>query len=133
MKTWRCAFRKTHISSMFNRAMEKLMTAPVGSLSLNLFGTREEVSIVASRYTKGNRLALTLVSEDGSPWGNLTVNLPDAPLADDEILVKTWSENAFYREPALNSGLFVDTGRRVPTGMALAEVWRYTGKLPAEH
>lgn len=108
-------------------------TASKATSSLDLFGNREEVAIIASRYTKGNRLALTLVSEDGSPWGTLTVNLPDAPLADDEILVKTWSENAFYREPALNSGLFVDTGRRVPTGLALAEVWRYTGKLPAEH
>ena len=71
MKTWGCAFRKTHISSMFNRSLEKPMTAPVGSLSLDLFGNREEVAIIASRYTMGNRLALTLVSEDGSPWGDL--------------------------------------------------------------
>ena len=62
MKTWGCAFRKKHISSMFNRSMEIPMTAPVGSLSLDLFGNREEVAIIASRYTKGNGSASRLSS-----------------------------------------------------------------------
>jgi len=56
---------------------------------------------------------------------DLTVNLPDESLADGEFFVKTWSENEAIVEEAMASGLFVDTGRRVPTGYCIAHVWRF--------
>ena len=69
-------------------------------------------------------MAIELMEEEtGEPFCTLTVNVPHANLAANEILVKTWTENAPVREPALGSGLFTDTGRRISTGYAEAEVW----------
>lgn len=83
----------------------------------------QELMLRARAYRNG-RLAVAVEGRGGEPWGVLTVNLPDLPLQDDEILVKTWDENAPFREPALASGRFVDTGGRVPINHVTAEVWR---------
>ncbi len=84
------------------------------------------LDLVRQAYSDGN-LAIEVVSaEDGERYGVLTVNLPQSvDLAKNgEFAVKTWNENAPMREPALASGLFVDTGKRIPTGWVEAEVWR---------
>ncbi len=82
-----------------------------------------ELMLRARAYRNG-RLVVAVVGSEGEPWGVLTVNLPDVPLQEGEILVKTWDENAPFREPALASGRFVDTGGRVPINHVSAEVWR---------
>lgn len=84
------------------------------------------LTIIATHYTSNDRCAILLESADGEPYGRLTVNLPDASIAEDEILVKTWSENSNLRAPALASGHFKDTGRRIPNGMVIAEVWKFS-------
>ena len=73
---------------------------------------------------ENNAVAFFVESLDGEPWATLTVNIPGTVLAEDEVLVKTWSENEELRQPALNTGLFIDTGRRVKSGFVEAEVWR---------
>lgn len=86
----------------------------------------EKLDLVRRIYAGGN-LAIELVStQDGERFGVLTVNLPESIELGQrgEIAVKTWNENQPLREPALASGLFVDTGRRIPTGHVEAEVWR---------
>lgn len=82
-----------------------------------------EVRMVRGQYDNGRR-AIRLVS-GGLPFAVLTVNLPDDPLEEGEIFVKTWSENAAIRDPILALGIFEDTGKRVPTGFTEAEVWRF--------
>jgi hypothetical protein len=54
------------------------------------------------------------------------VNLPEhaARLGAGEFFVKTWSENEGLIAPALVSGCFVDTGRRVDLGFVAAVVRR---------
>lgn len=84
----------------------------------------EELEMRETCYAN-KRIAIKLQStKDGAPWGVLTVNVPDVHLDDGEILVKTWSENKPFRAPALATGLFQDTGKRVPAGYAQAEIWR---------
>ena len=76
---------------------------------------------------KAPRRAIMLVGVDKCPGeriATLTVNIPEAEIADDEIIVKTWSENEGIAKDALASGLFEDTGRRIPTGFVEAQVWR---------
>jgi hypothetical protein len=76
----------------------------------------------------GGRVAIVV---DGGRWGKLTVNVSDQPLAPGCIHVKTWEENERLREPALATGLFEDTGERVPAApgsFVLAEVWKYRSK-----
>lgn len=67
----------------------------------------------------------SLYCEDGEPFTDLS----KAPwglieLAEDEVHMKFYSENEGLREPLLATGLFEDTGRRVPAGFAELEVWR---------
>ncbi|GGC22941.1 hypothetical protein [Pseudoduganella buxea] len=47
-------------------------------------------------------------------------------LGASEFFAKTYSGNSPLREPLLNTGLFIDTGRRVPSGFVDLEVWRLT-------
>lgn len=64
------------------------------------------------------------VSEDGEPWGTLSKILPGVTLDPGEVLIKTYAENEPFRQPLLDSGLFEDTGKRVPSGFIKLEVWR---------
>lgn len=75
------------------------------------------------------RLAIQLVNaETEEPIGKLTVNLPGEELGGGEFFVKTWSENEGIAAAALASGVFEDTGRRVPTGHVEAQVWRFCAR-----
>lgn len=95
------------------------------------------VSLKCGLYGNG-RLAIQAIGSKEPFFGVLTVNLPNEELGDREIFVKSWSENKEFAECAMKTGLFVDTGRRVPTGFVEAEVWRladgvYSSKdLPVE-
>jgi len=81
------------------------------------------VNLVGATYV-GGRPAIRAVTADGEPYGMLTVNLLGEHLRPGEIHVKTWAENKSLREPALDSGRFIDTGRRIPAGQVYAELWR---------
>ena len=88
-----------------------------------IFAYGEEIEMKETQY-RNKRAAIQLVSaETGEPYGMLTVNIPEFPLDEEEILVKAWSENEPYRAPALATGLFQDTGKRAPAGFTEAEVW----------
>lgn len=76
-----------------------------------------------AKYSNG-RLAIQALAEGGIPLGVLTVNLPDEELGAGEFFVKTWSENETFSECALKTGLFEDTGKRISTGQAQAQVWK---------
>lgn len=84
------------------------------------------VKFIINNYQKGNSLALQLITDDEmqEPYATLTVNFPGAALNDDEIIVKTWSENEAVAAAALGTGLFEDTGKRIEAGFVVAEVWR---------
>lgn len=76
-----------------------------------------------ARY-ENHRTAIVI---DEGRYAKLTVNVLGQPLAPGHIHVKTWEENAHLREPALATGLFEDTGERVPCGWTEAEVWKLKG------
>lgn len=93
----------------------------------------ESVAIIIRehKYDTNQRLALQAVdASDGSPFGSVTVNL-DYPLAEGEILVRTYSEHEWTKQLlTLLPDVFQDTGRTVPTGHVHANVWKYN-RLPA--
>jgi hypothetical protein len=76
--------------------------------------------------TYGNgRLAIAAIDvDDDDVVATLTVNLVGEAVSDGEILVKVWSENATVAEAVRATGLFLDTGRRVRAGGAVAQVWQ---------
>jgi hypothetical protein len=85
----------------------------------------EKLVVRADRHYSNGRVAVEVFGADGEPFAVLSVNLPnvEAP-KKDHFYVKTWSENEILRAPALASGLFEDTGERIPTGWVEAEVWK---------
>lgn len=94
----------------------------------------QEFTLVVESYMANNTPAITLYTEiDGKvePWLDLTTNVRGAStmLEEGECLVKTWTENEPYIQPLLDSGLFEDTGRRVPTGFVEAHIWKMGADL----
>ena len=85
-----------------------------------------KVYVSLGLYSQGGGKAITLMSPGGLVIAKLTVNIPDESgrLQPGEFFVKTWSENELIGADALPSGLFVDTGRRVPTGHVEAQIWK---------
>ena len=79
---------------------------------------RIELGLYPNRQTK-----VQLWDEDG-PAGYLSCSIDYVDLGNTEFLAKTWSENEELAAAALQSGLFEDTGRRVPAGFTAAQVWR---------
>jgi len=70
------------------------------------------VEFKVGHYQNG-RTALQLVTLEGKPYATLTVNIPTEKLANDEVIIKTYSENEYVALEAWKTGLFEDTGRRV--------------------
>jgi hypothetical protein len=87
----------------------------------------EPVRLIEQAYANG-RMAISAVGADGSSWGTLTVNLPDVALADGEMAIKNWSENAEMAEAAMATGAFVDTGRTIRVNFVAAPVWTLRGR-----
>jgi hypothetical protein len=89
-------------------------------------------AILVGRYFSaspaGGAIAIQFVDDEDPSEALATFSTNLAPsgavLADDEFCVKTWSENEVLVAPMLATGLFEDTGRRVPSGYVVAPVWR---------
>jgi hypothetical protein len=75
-------------------------------------------------YSNG-RTALRLYTvTDGfkEPMGTATVNIPDAPLNDDEVFIKNYSENKGILKALIKAGIVEDTGRMFPVGHTFANI-----------
>jgi hypothetical protein len=83
----------------------------------------ELVAVKETAYARGGT-AIVLESEHGEPFGTFSVYIPGLELDEAEFAAKTWGENVTLRQVMLDTGYFEDTGRRVDTGHAVAEVWR---------
>ena len=61
--------------------------------SLTAFGHKRSITVKVDRYLN-NRIALQLNDAiDGQPYAVATVNMPEVLLADNEVLIKDYSEN----------------------------------------
>jgi hypothetical protein len=76
-------------------------------------------------FSGHNRMAIRYRTETGEVGCVLTVNLPGANLADGEFCIKDWSENERAAKAAMATGIFEDTGKRIPTGFVEAKVWKF--------
>lgn len=83
-----------------------------------------QCDLIKHQYANG-RTALELVdSEDGDRVATATLNLPNEPLADDEVIIKTHSENQTMLETLVNAGIVEPTGRVCVSGFITAPVCR---------
>ena len=85
-------------------------------------------TILVGRYPAGGAIAIQLVGNDEptEPMATFSTNLVPygAQVSCDEFCVKTWSENEVFVASMLSTGLFEDTGKRVPSGYVVSPVWR---------
>ena len=91
---------------------------------ITMFGKQYDVELDEAKYGDGST-AIQVMDSDGEPFGRLTVCVPGTQLSENEVLVKTWSENSEWAPQMLVYG-FEDTGRRVKTGYVEAQVWKRT-------
>lgn len=68
------------------------------------------------KYQNNDRTAMTLIDKHGDPCFVATVNLPDQKLADDEVFIKNYSENAGVLDALEAAGVVKATGKTVSTG-----------------
>lgn len=97
----------------------------VGSMAPN--GKNWQVVLKKMRYGNGRTAIVAEDVLDGLPYGTLSVNLVNDSLGDDEVFIKSWSENEALADVARKSGYFIDTGKRVPSGFCVAEIWKMKG------
>jgi hypothetical protein len=76
------------------------------------------------QYQNG-RVAVQLAdAKTSEPIATLTVNIPQTTVSDNEIIVKTWTENEAVARAAFETGLFHDTGKRIQAGFSQAQIWK---------
>lgn len=94
---------------------------------VSLFGTNYPIDIKKSAYAMGNAICLEAVEcESGNPFGVITTNVPGLTLANDEICVKTYSENEWVTQLlTLLPDNFKDTGKEVDLGFVSAPIWKF--------
>ena len=98
------------------------------TIKINAFGEETNLVFIKEKYSSDNSTAISLITNDEGFWetfASLTVCIPEYKLLENEILVKTWSENELLKQLLdLEHPIFLDTGKRVPTGFVEAEVWK---------
>lgn len=89
-------------------------------------------------YGAGGRLAIKLMSDEenadkgvfyGEPIAVATVNIPEIPLKDNEIIIKNYSENEGMLDTLKRCGFITDTKREISTGFVTVHVVEKTSKL----
>lgn len=87
-----------------------------------------DCELIKERYYHG-RIALSLVAAkddgdvfEGEPIATATVNIPEATLKDDEVLIKDYSENKGMLQTLINAGIVLPTGQTVKSGFVEVHV-----------
>jgi hypothetical protein len=87
--------------------------------------------LVRSEYRNNGRTALELVAAaddcyegiyKGEPIATCTINIPEADLEPNEVIIKDYSENAGMLDALVESGVVEPTGKLVQSGFITAPV-----------
>jgi hypothetical protein len=98
--------------------------------SVDLFGDAVDLSIQVLKYGNG-RIAIQAIDLiDNSPFGMITINIPEIELEQDEIIVKTYSENTHWVPQVLENlkQHFEDTGKTVSGGRDTMPIYKFTSE-----
>lgn len=102
-------------------------------IEIDLFGTKYSVKLIKESYIEGNVAiqGVILDKDTNEPvelFGTLSVNMPGYVLQEDEICIKSYSENVGFANAARKSGFFTDTAKRISSGFVEIEIWRMITK-----
>jgi len=85
-------------------------------------------SISFGKYSNG-RTALQLV-QDGELIAVATVNIPEAKISENEVIIKSWSENAGMADNLIEAKIIGPIKAYVTTGFVAATVHELLITLP---
>jgi hypothetical protein len=92
-------------------------------INCNMKYHKGEALLEFSKYTSGDRKAMVILDPVTHETICIpTVNIPEAKLAKNEILIKDWSENEGVLQTLVENGIVKDTGKTVKTGFVNAHV-----------
>lgn len=86
------------------------------------------VELIVRHYANG-RTAIMAYRMDGNPYASITVNLPDEPLEEDEIIVKDYSGHEIIFGELLRQGVIHPAHRYVNSGNVTISVCRLKANL----
>lgn len=76
----------------------------------------EECNVMISRFASTDRIALYLEDSMGCPMTRISVNMPDAEMADDETAIKNHSENEGILQILIDAGIVSEPVRYIKGG-----------------
>lgn len=77
-------------------------------------------------YADGNVSLGAFDLDDGSPWGTLTVNIPETNINANHVWIKDWSENEGVLNALIKSGLVKSLDITQPCGHCRAHLVELT-------
>jgi len=96
------------------------------SIGATVLANGDRVELLAGRYRHGGQTAIVpREAATGAPYATLSANLvaSNAAIPANAFAVKDWGENAGLAPQLLATGLFADTGERIPSDFVEAPVW----------
>lgn len=69
-----------------------------------------EINLFKDKYENGNT-ALIAYTDIGEPFGKVSVNFPESLLSENEIFVKTYSENSGWVHELIKQEVIVPKGK----------------------
>ena len=79
-----------------------------------------DCEVVFAEYSNGRPAILLKDAEDGSPIATATINLPEVPLRENQVIIKDYSENEGVLQALVDAGVVTDTGIKMQVGFAIA-------------
>jgi hypothetical protein len=78
--------------------------------------------VVLRRYSNGRHALRLRDANTGELVATASVNIPDTPMAANEVAIKDWSENEGMLDALVRAGIVSLPVRTVPTGYVSAHV-----------
>jgi hypothetical protein len=83
---------------------------------------RWDCHVIKRQYGNGRTALVLEDSYDGEPIATCTINLPDEDLADNEVIIKDYSENQGMLDTLISAGIISHPKRHVQSGYIVAPV-----------
>jgi len=91
---------------------------------------RQQVCLLQFRYYENNRLAIILVDKASKEhFATATVNVPDYPLRENEVIIKNYSETEGILDELIKVGLITRPVRYVQTDIIPCPVCKLIGTI----
>jgi len=82
-----------------------------------------KLSSVKFQYAKyaNGRIAI-MATDEGAPLCKCTVNIPETPIADDEVIIKDYSENEGVLQDMIELGIILAPRKMINTGYGCSAI-----------